>query len=179
MELQGSRTEANLMAAFAGESQARNKYTFYAQTARKEGYEQIADIFEMTASNEMAHAKLWIQYLKNGAMPNTLDSLLDAAGGEHYEWSEMYKKFSEVAHQEGFTQIAATMQLVANIEKEHEERFRKLIENVEGYTVFKKDSEVIWICRNCGHVYVGKEAPGVCPACRYPQPFFEVKAENY
>ena len=179
MELKGSRTEANLMAAFAGESQARNKYTFYGATARKEGYQQIGDIFEMTASNEKEHAELWFKYLKEGAMPNTVDSLLDAAEGEHYEWSEMYKEFADVAEQEGFKEIATTMRLIASVEKEHEERFRRLSVNLKENKVFTKDGEVVWVCRNCGYVHVGKKAPAICPACKHPQAYFEVKAENY
>lgn len=179
MELKGSRTEANLMAAFAGESQARNKYTFYGASARKEGYQQIGEIFEMTASNEKEHAELWFKYLKEGAMPNTLDSLLDAAEGEHYEWSEMYKEFANVAEQEGFKEIATTMRLIASVEKEHEERFRKLSVNLKENKVFTKDGEVVWVCRNCGYVHVGKSAPAICPACKHPQSYFEVKAENY
>ncbi|HIS67997.1 MAG TPA: rubrerythrin family protein [Candidatus Gallacutalibacter stercoravium] len=179
MELKGSKTEANLMAAFAGESQARNKYTYYAATARKEGYEQIGDIFEQTASNEKEHAKLWFKYLHGGMTPDTAASLLDAAAGEHYEWTEMYKEFAEVAQQEGFTEIANTMRLIANVEKEHEERFRKLHVNLSENKVFTSDGEEVWVCRNCGHIHVGKSAPQVCPACKHPQAYFERLAKNY
>ena len=179
MEFKGSKTEANLMAAFSGESQARNKYTFYASTARKEGYEQIGDIFEQTASNEKEHAELWFKYLKEGSMPAVLESLVDAAGGEHYEWTEMYKEFAETAEAEGFKEIAAVMKMVAAIEKEHEERFLKLAQNLKDNKVFERDQETIWICRNCGHVYKGKKAPWICPTCKHPQSYFEIKAENY
>lgn len=179
MEFKGSKTEANLMTAFAGESQARNKYTFFGAAARKAGFEQIGDIFEMTANNEKEHAELWFKYLKEGAMPNTVDSLLEAAEGENYEWTEMYKEFAEVAQQEGFTEIAATMRLIATVEKEHEERFRKLVVNLKENKVFTRDGEEVWVCRNCGYVHVGKSAPNVCPACKHPQAYFELKAENY
>ena len=179
MEFKGSRTEANLMAAFAGESQARNKYTFYAAKAKKEGYEQIASIFEETANNEKEHAKLWFKYLKGGAIGATTENLKDAAAGENYEWTEMYKGFAEVAEQEGFTEIANTMRLIAEVEKSHEERYRKLIQNLEKNIVFKADEETVWVCRNCGYIYIGKEAPEVCPACKHPQSYFERKAENY
>ncbi|MCI9272625.1 MAG: rubrerythrin family protein [Clostridiales bacterium] len=179
MELKGSRTEANLMTAFAGESQARNKYTFYGATARKEGYQQIGDLFDATASNEKEHAELWFKYLHDGGKPNTLDSLIDAAAGEHYEWTEMYKEFADIAQEEGFTEIAATMRLIAKVEKEHEERFQKLVVNLKENKVFTKDGEVVWVCRNCGYVHVGKSAPGICPACKHPQAYFEVRAENY
>lgn len=179
MELKGSKTEANLMAAFAGESQARNKYTFYEQTARKEGYEQIGDIFCETADNEKAHAKLWLTYLRGGALPNTLDSLLDAAGGEHYEWSEMYKEFAEKAKEEGFNEIAHSFAMVGEVEKRHEERYRTLASQIKEGKVFERQDEITWICKNCGHVHTGKKAPGVCAVCRYPQAYFEVKAENY
>ncbi len=179
MEFKGSRTEANLMAAFAGESQARNKYTFYASKAKKEGYEQIASIFEETANNEKEHAKLWFKYLKGGAIGATTENLKDAAAGENYEWTEMYKEFAEVAEQEGFTEIANTMHLIAEVEKSHEDRYRKLIQNLEKNIVFKADEETIWVCRNCGYIYIGKEAPGVCPACKHPQSYFERRAENY
>ena len=179
MELKGSRTEANLMAAFAGESQARNKYTYYASKARKEGYEQIAAIFEETASNEKEHAKMWFKELHGGDIPTTAENLLDAAEGENYEWTDMYAEFAKVAHEEGFERIAFLFEGVAAIEKEHEERYRKLLKNVEDKLVFSKDGEAIWICRNCGHVVVGKEAPKVCPVCAHPQSFFELKKENY
>src|SRR5699024_8875917 len=167
MELKGSRTEANLMAAFAGESQARNKYTYYASKARKEGYEQIAAIFEETANNEKEHAKMWFKELHGGDIPTTAENLLDAAEGENYEWTDMYAEFAKVAHEEGFERIAFLFEGVAAIEKEHEERYRKLLKNVEDKLVFSKEGEAIWICRNCGHIVVGKEAPKVCPVCAH------------
>ncbi len=179
MELKGSKTEANLMAAFAGESQARNKYTYYASKARKEGYEQIAAIFEETANNEKEHAKMWFKELHGGDIPTTAENLLDAAEGENYEWTDMYAEFAKVAREEGFERIAFLFEGVAAIEKEHEERYRKLLKNVEDKLVFSKDGEAIWICRNCGHVVVGKEAPKVCPVCAHPQSFFELRKENY
>ena len=179
MELKGSKTEANLMAAFAGESQARNKYTYYASKARKEGYEQIAAIFEETANNEKEHAKMWFKELHGGDIPTTAENLLDAAEGENYEWTDMYAEFARVAREEGFERIAFLFEGVAAIEKEHEERYRKLLKNVEDKLVFSKDGEAIWICRNCGHVVVGKEAPKVCPVCAHPQSFFELRKENY
>ena len=178
-ELKGSKTEANLMAAFAGESQARNKYTYYASKAKKDGYEQIAAIFEETANNEKEHAKLWFKQLHGGDIPDTLTNLKDAASGENYEWTEMYKEFAETAREEGFNEIAAKFEMVGKIEKEHEERYRKLLKNVEDKLVFSKDEDAIWVCRNCGHVVIGKEAPKVCPVCAHPQSYFEVKAENY
>lgn len=179
MELKGSKTEANLMAAFAGESQARNKYTYYASKARKDGYEQIAAIFEETANNEKEHAKLWFKELHGGEVPGTLENLHDAADGENYEWTDMYAEFAKVAKEEGFTKIAMLFEKVGEIEKQHEERYRKLIENIDNKLVFSKDGEAIWICRNCGHVVIGKEAPLVCPVCAHPQSYFELKAENY
>ena len=179
MELKGSKTEANLMAAFAGESQARNKYTYYASKAKKDGYEQIAAIFEETANNEQEHAKLWFKYLHNGEVPTTTDNLKDAADGENYEWTDMYEEFAKVAEEEGFNELAIKFRQVAAIEKHHEERFRKLLKNIEDEVVFSKDDDKIWICRNCGHVIIGKKAPGVCPVCNHPQSYFEVKAENY
>ena len=179
MELKGSKTESNLMAAFAGESQARNKYTYYASKARKEGYEQIAAIFEETANNEKEHAKMWFKELHGGDVPSTLENLNDAADGENYEWTDMYDEFARVAREEGFNTIAAKFELVGKIEKEHEERYRKLIKNVEEGLVFSKDEDTIWICRNCGHVVIGKKAPAVCPVCNHPQSYFEVKANNY
>ena len=179
MEFKGSRTEANLMVAFAGESQARNKYTYYASKARKEGYEQIAAIFEETANNEKEHAKMWFKELHGGEIPTTAENLLDAAEGENYEWTDMYAEFAKVAHEEGFERIAYLFEGVAAIEKEHEERYRKLLKNVEDKLVFSKEGEAIWICRNCGHVVVGKEAPKVCPVCSHPQSYFELKKENY
>ena len=179
MELKGSRTEANLLAAFAGESQARNKYTYYASAAKKEGYQQIAEIFETTANNEKEHAKLWFKYLHGGAVPGTEDNLKDAAAGEKYEWTEMYKEFAEVAEEEGFAEIAEAMRLVGEVEKEHEARYNTLLKNVQEKKVFAKDDEVVWVCRNCGHVHVGKEAPEECPTCKHSQAYFELKAENY
>lgn len=179
MELKGSKTEENLWAAFAGESKARNKYTFYASKARKEGYEQIAAIFEETASNEKEHAKLWFKYLSGGDIRSTSENLKDAADGERYEWTDMYKNMADTAEQEGFTEIAATMRLVAGIEKTHEERYLKLTKNLEDNLVFQCQNETVWVCRNCGYVHVGKSAPKVCPACRHPQAFFQRKAENY
>ena len=179
MELKGSRTEANLMAAFAGESQARNKYTYYASKAKKDGYEQIAAIFEETANNEKEHAKMWFKELHGGSVPSTIDNLLDAAEGENYEWTDMYDEFAKVAREEGFDRIATLFEGVAAIEKEHEERYRKLIENIEGGLVFSRDEDKIWQCRNCGHIVIGKEAPVVCPVCAHPQAYFEIKKENY
>lgn len=179
MELKGSRTEANLMAAFAGESQARNKYTYYASQAKKDGYEQIAAIFEETAANEKEHAKMWFKELHNGKVPATLDNLKDAASGENYEWTEMYEEFARVAKEEGFNQIAFLFEEVGKIEKHHEERFLKLIDNIENNLVFEKGEEKVWICRNCGHVYIGEKAPIVCPVCKHPQSYMELKAENY
>ena len=179
MELKGSRTEQNLMTAFAGESQARNKYTYYASKAKKDGYEQIAAIFEETANNEKEHAKMWFKELHGGQVPDTLDNLVDAANGENYEWTDMYAEFAKVAREEGFDRIAYLFEGVAAIEKEHEERYRKLIENIEGGLVFSRDGDKIWKCRNCGHIVIGKEAPKVCPICAHPQSYFEIKAENY
>ena len=179
MELKGSKTEANLLAAFAGESQARNKYTYYASKARKEGYEQIAALFEETANNEKEHAKMWFKELKGGSIPNTKDNLLDAAAGENYEWTDMYSEFAKVAKEEGFDRIAYLFEGVAQIEKAHEERYRKLLKNIDDKLVFSKDGEAVWICRNCGHIVIGKEAPEVCPICGHPQSYFELKAENY
>ena len=179
MDLKGSRTEANLMAAFAGESQARNKYTYYASKAKKDGFEQIAAIFEETALNEKEHAKIWFKLLHGGEIPTTMDNLADAANGENYEWTDMYPEFAKVAREEGFDRIAYLFDAVGAIEKEHEERYRKLLENVKDGLVFSKDGDKIWKCRNCGHICIGKEAPQVCPVCSHPQSFFEVKAENY
>ena len=179
MELKGSKTEQNLMTAFAGESQARNKYTYYASKAKKDGYEQIAAIFEETALNEKEHAKIWFKLLHDGEVPSTAENLKDAAAGENYEWTDMYDGFAKTAREEGFTKIAYLFEAVAKIEKEHEERYKKLLENVENGLVFSKDGDKIWKCRNCGHICIGKEAPAVCPVCSHPQSFFEVKAENY
>lgn len=179
MEFKGSRTEANLAAAFAGESQARNKYTYYASRAKKDGYEQIAAIFEETANNEKEHAKLWFKLLHNGEIPDTMTNLADAAAGENYEWTDMYKNFAEEADKEGFAQIAQTMRDIATVEKSHEERYRKLLSNLKEDIVFKCDEETVWVCRNCGYIYVGKEAPKECPACKHPQAYFERRAVNY
>ncbi len=179
MELKGSKTESNLMAAFAGESQARNKYTYYASKARKEGYEQIASIFEETANNEKEHAKIWFKLLNNGDIPDTLTNLKDAANGENYEWTDMYKSFAETAREEGFDDIADLFASVGEIEKHHEERYLKLVGNIENNLVFERGEEKVWICRNCGHIYVGNKAPEVCPVCNHPQSYMELKAENY
>ncbi len=178
MDLKGSKTEKNLMAAFAGESQAYTKYTYFASKAKKDGYVQIGKIFEETAKNEKEHAKIWFKLLHDG-MPETLTNLADAAAGENYEWTDMYASFAEDAKAEGFDQIAYLFSEVAKIEKEHEERYRKLIENIEGGLVFSRDNDKIWQCSNCGHIVVGKEAPDVCPVCAHPQAYFEIKAENY
>ncbi len=179
MTLKGSKTEANLLAAFAGESQARNKYTYYASKAKKEGYNQIADIFTETAANEKEHAEMWFKELHDGAMPGTIDNLTDAAAGENYEWVEMYAEFAEIAEQEGFTRIANLFRGVAAIEKTHEERYLKLLENVKNGTVFEKDSEQVWKCNNCGHLHFGKKAPEVCPVCAHDKAYFELRATNY
>ena len=179
MNLKGSKTEQNLLTAFAGESQARNKYTYFASKAKKDGYEQIAAIFEETANNEKEHAKMWFKELNNGKIPSTEENLTAAAEGENYEWTDMYDEFAKVAEEEGFKEIAAKFKAVALIEKQHEERFKKLLKNVEDKVVFSKDEEAIWICRNCGHVVVGKQAPKVCPVCSHPQSYFEIKSENY
>ena len=179
MELKGSKTEQNLMTAFAGESQARNKYTYYASKAKKDGYEQLAAIFEETANNEKEHAKMWFKELHGGAIPSTEENLLDAATGENYEWTEMYKEFAETAKEEGFDRLAKLFEMVAAIEKEHEQRYLTLLKNIKDDRVFKKDEKKIWVCRNCGHVVIGKKAPEVCPVCAHPQSYFEVKAANY
>lgn len=178
MDLKGSRTEANLMSAFAGESMATNKYTYFASKARKDGYEQIAAIFEETAGNEREHAKLWYKIL-HGGIGDTLQNLGHAAEGENYEWTDMYDRFAREAKEEGFDAIAGLFEKVAAIEKQHEERYRKLIQNIEQGLVFSRDGDTIWICRNCGHVVIGKQAPQVCPVCGHPQSFFEIKADNY
>ena len=177
MELKGSKTEQNLMTAFAGESQARNKYTYFASVARKEGYEQIAAIFEQTANNEKEHAKLWFKAL--GELGNTAQNLLAAAEGENYEWTDMYDKFAKEAEEEGFTRLAYQFRAVAAIEKTHEERYRALLNNVEMQQVFEKAEETMWECRNCGHLVMGKKAPKVCPVCLHEQAYFEVRKENY
>ena len=178
-ELKGTRTEANLMAAFAGESQARNKYTYYASKAKKDGYEQIAALFLETAENEKEHAKIWFKLLHGGAVPSTVENLADAAAGENYEWTDMYAGFAKEAKEEGFDDIAALFEMVAKIEKEHEERYLKLLANIKDGVVFSKDGDTIWKCRNCGHIVIGKAAPELCPVCAHPKAYFEVKAENY
>ena len=179
MNLKGTKTEANLQTAFAGESQARNKYTYYASKAKKEGYEQISAIFLETAKNEMEHAKIWFKLLHNEGIPTTTENLLDAAQGENYEWTDMYATFAKEAKEEGFDHIAYLFEAVGAIEKGHEERYRKLLENVEGGIVFSRDGEMIWKCTNCGHVHIGKAAPQVCPVCAHPQAYFELEAKNY
>ena len=179
MDLKGSKTEANLMAAFAGESQARNKYTYYASKAKKDGYVQIAQLFEETANNEKEHAKIWFKLLHDGALPDTATNLLDAAEGENYEWTSMYKEFAEVAKEEGFDHIAFLFSEVAKIEKAHEDRFRKLLSNVEKKAVFSKDGDTVWECSNCGHLVFGKNAPQICPVCEHPQSYFKERATNY
>ena len=179
MELKGSRTEQNLQAAFAGESQARNKYTYYASKARKEGYNQIADLFEETANNEKEHAKIWFKLLHDGEVPTTSVNLLDAAEGENYEWTDMYAEFAKVAKEEGFTRIAFLFEKVGEIEKHHEERYRKLLANVEGDLVFSREGDTVWQCANCGHIVIGKKAPAKCPVCDHPQAYFQELAQNY
>ena len=178
-ELKGSKTEQNLMTAFAGESQARNKYTYFASKAKKDGYVQIAKIFEETANNEKEHAKLWFKLLCGGEIPDTAENLAAAAEGENYEWTDMYKEFAAVAKEEGFDRIAYLFSAVGEIEKAHEERYRKLLANVKDGLVFSKDGDTIWECANCGHICVGKKAPEVCPVCAHPKSFFAVRAENY
>ena len=177
MNLKGTKTEKNLMAAFAGESQARNKYTYFASVAKKEGYQQIAEIFEKTANNEKEHAKLWFKAL--GELSDTATNLLHAAEGENYEWTDMYDGFAKDAEEEGFTALAAQFRMVAAIEKSHEERYRALLNNVEMKSVFEKSEEVMWECRNCGHLVIGKKSPEICPVCNHPQSYFEVRKENY
>lgn len=179
MELKGSQTEKNLMTAFAGESQARNKYTYYASQAKKDGYEQIAAIFEETAGNEKEHAKLWFKLLHGGKVPSTMDNLKDAAEGENYEWTDMYKNFSETAKEEGFDDIAELFKMVGDIEKHHEERYLTLLKKVEDNLVFETEEETIWICRNCGHIYRSKEALEVCPVCKHGKAYQEKRATNY
>ncbi|MCH5301070.1 MAG: rubrerythrin family protein [Ruminococcus sp.] len=178
MDLKGTKTEANLQAAFAGESQARNKYSYYASKAKKDGYVQISRLFEETANNEKEHAKIWFKLL-NGGIKDTVENLEDAANGENYEWTDMYPTFAKEAREEGFTEIAALFDAVGKIEKEHEERFKKLLNNIKEGVVFSKDGDTIWQCINCGHIVVGKKAPQVCPVCAHPQSYFEVKATNY
>ena len=176
--IKGTRTEKNLLKAFAGESQARNKYTFYASQAKKEGFEQIAALFTETANNEKEHAKMWFKLL-NGGIGKTVDNLKDAAAGENYEWTDMYPRMAKEAREEGFEEIAAKFEMVAEIEKHHEERYRKLLKNVQDKLVFSRDGDCIWQCSNCGHIVVGKQAPEVCPVCAHPQAYFEIKADNY
>ena len=178
-ELKGTKTEANLMTAYAGESQATNKYTYYASKAKKDGYVQIAKIFEETAGNEREHAKIWFKLLHGGAVPDTMTNLADAAAGENYEWTDMYATFAKEAREEGFDHIAELFEGVAAIEKEHEERYLALLKNVEDGKVFEKAGVVIWKCANCGHIHVGEKAPQVCPVCAHPQAYFELQAKNY
>ena len=179
MDLKGTKTEQNLMTAFAGESQARNKYTYYASKAKKEGYEQIAAIFEETANNEKEHAKIWFKLLHGGKVPATLTNLEDAANGENYEWTDMYAKFAKEAREEGFNEIAVLFENVAKIEKDHEDRYRKLLASIKEGTVFSKDPAITWECGNCGFSYNGKDAIQVCPVCKHPQSYFMEKAKNY
>lgn len=177
--LKGTKTEANLQTAFAGESQARNKYTYYASKARKEGFNQVADFFQETADNEKEHAKLWFKYLHGGEIADTMTNLKDAAEGEHYEWTDMYAGFAEVAREEGFDELANLFEGVAKIEKTHEERYLKLLNNIDEGIVFSRDGDMVWHCMNCGHIEVGKKAPKTCPVCNHPQAYFQIKAENY
>lgn len=179
MELKGSKTEQCLQQAFAGESQARNKYTYFASKAKKEGYEQIAALFLETADNEKEHAKLWFKYLEGGDVKSTEENLKEAAGGENYEWTEMYPSFAKIAEEEGFKEIAAKFRMVAEIEKNHELRYKKLLENVKTGAVFVSKDVAVWKCRNCGHIVVGKFAPEICPVCKHPKSFFELNATNY
>ncbi len=179
MELKGSKTEQNLMTAFSGESQARNKYTYYASKARKEGFNQIAELFEITANNEKEHAKLWFKALHGGEIADTATNLEDAAQGEHYEWTDMYATFAKEAEEEGFKEIAAQFKMVAEIEKRHEERYRKLLSNVKTGEVFQKGSIVIWECANCGHIHVGEKAPEICPVCKHPKAYFFIHVDNF
>ena len=179
MDLKGSKTETNLMEAFAGESQARNKYTFFASKAKKEGYEQIAAIFEETAQNEKEHAKIWFKLLNGGDVPTTMDNLQSAADGENYEWTDMYARMAKEAKEEGFDHIAFLFESVGKIEKEHEARYLKLVENLENGLVFSRDGDRIWKCRNCGHIVIGKTTPEICPVCSHPRAYFEINAENY
>ena len=178
-ELKGTKTEANLQAAFAGESQARNKYTYYASKAKKDGYVQIADLFEETANNEKEHAKIWFKLLHGGDIPTTEENLLDAAEGENYEWTDMHAGFAKEAREEGFTEIAVLFEKVAAIEKMHEERYRKLLANVKEGLVFSRDEDMIWECGNCGHIVIGKKAPELCPVCKHPKSYFKIHATNF
>ncbi len=179
MELKGSKTEQNLLAAFAGEAQAHTKYQYYASKAKKDGFVQIADLFEETARNEKEHAKIWFKLLHDGAVPETTQNLADAASGENYEWTDMYAGFAKTAKEEGFDRIAYLFEAVGQIEKEHEERYRKLLANIEEGIVFSRDGDCVWQCSNCGHIMVGKQAPGMCPVCAHPQSYFQLRAENY
>lgn len=178
-ELKGTKTEKNLMEAFAGESQARNKYSYYASKAKKDGYVQIAKIFEETAANEKEHAKIWFKLLHDGAVPSTIENLKDAAAGENYEWTDMYDRMAKEAKEEGFGRIASLFEMVGAIEKEHEARYKKLLANIEGGLVFSRDGDMMWQCSNCGHIVIGKNAPEVCPVCAHPKAYFEIKATNY
>ena len=178
-ELKGTRTEENLKSAFAGESQAFTKYNYYASKAKKDGYVQIGQLFEETAANEKEHAKIWFKLLHDGAVPSTEQNLVDAAAGENYEWTDMYESFAKEAREEGFDRIANLFLAVAAIEKAHEERYRKLLKNIEEGVVFSKEGEMIWECSNCGHIVIGKKAPEVCPVCNHPQSYFRLRAENY
>lgn len=177
--LKGTRTEKNLEAAFAGESQAHTKYQYYASKAKKDGYVQMGNIFEETSRNEKEHAKLWFKYLHGGAVPGTPDNLTDAANGENYEWTDMYATFAKEAREEGFDEIAAKFEMVGAIEKTHEERYRRLLKNIEDAIVFSRDGDSVWQCSNCGHIVIGKKAPEICPVCNHPQSYFELRAENY
>lgn len=178
-DLKGTKTEQNLLQAFAGESMARNKYSYFASKARKDGYEQIAAIFEETANNEKEHAKLWFKLLNGGEIADTMDNLRAAAEGENYEWTDMYAHMAEEADAEGFPEIAHRFRAVAAIEKHHEERYLRLLKNIEEGIVFSREGDTVWICRNCGHIHIGKKAPGLCPVCKHPQSFFEIEAKNY
>ena len=179
MELKGSKTEQNLLTAFAGESQARNKYTYYASKAKKEGYNQIAALFEETANNEKEHAKIWFKLLHDGEVPGTLANLADAAAGENYEWTDMYAGFAKTAEEEGFTKIAALFKMVGDIEREHEARYRALSDSIKNGTVFARETEQVWVCSNCGHIHIGTHAPEKCPVCDHPQGYFILQAKNY
>ena len=179
MNLKGTKTEKNLQEAFAGESMARNKYTYYASKAKKDGYVQISKIFEETAANEKEHAEIWFKYLHGGKVPGTVENLADAADGENFEWTDMYARMAQEAEEEGFKEIAAKFRMVGKIEKEHEERYRKLLSNIQEGLVFSRDGDVIWQCSNCGHIVIGKKAPKICPVCDHEQSYFQLKAENY
>ena len=178
-DLKGSKTEQNLMTAFAGESQAHTKYQYYASKAKKDGYVQMSEIFLETSRNEKEHAKLWFKYLHGGEVPTTTVNLEDAANGENYEWTDMYDTFAKEAREEGFNEIAQKFEMVGAIEKHHEERYRKLLKNIEDEVVFSREGDVVWQCANCGHIVIGTKAPGICPVCAHPQSFFQIEAENY